>query len=129
MVTRAEDGMAGNSGEASHPLEARYAYYRRCQAVMRNGAQCRCPAMKGNDICRNHAEQSEMAQRRRRQQVAVMQRAAEQISAETGTQWAIEDVFLSRRGVQLALREAMQALIDDRLDEKGARDLMAQLQM
>jgi len=115
--------------ESGQPLEARYAYYRRCQLVMRNGAQCRCPAMKGAEICRNHSEKRETAQRRRTQQLAVLQRAAEKISADTGTQCAIEDVFLSRHGVQLALNEAMQALIDDRLDVKGARELLAELQV
>lgn len=108
-------------------LEARYAYYRRCQAVMRNGAQCRCPARKGSEICRNHSEQMEMAERRRAQQRAVMCRAAEKLSKETGRLHTIKELLLSRRGMQLALNEVMQAIVDNRLDERSARELLEQL--
>jgi hypothetical protein len=119
---------SGQQVEPEREPELRYAYYRRCQMILRNGEQCRCPAQKGSDTCRNHAEQKEMAERRMAQKVEVMGRAAEKMSQATGWRHAIEDVFLSRRGVQAAINEAALALIENRLDEKGAKELLVELQ-
>jgi hypothetical protein len=109
-------------------LQARYAYYRRCQVVMGSGEQCRCPALKGSDICRNHAEQKRTAERRLKQQVEVLSRAAEKLAKSTGRKSVIEDVFESRRGIQLALDEAMHAIVEDRIDEKAVRELLGELE-
>ena len=109
-------------------LEARYGYYRRCQVVMGSGEQCRCPALKGTDICRNHAEQKRDLERRLEQQVEVLSRAAEKLAKSTGSKGVIEDLFESRRGIQLALDEAMQAIVENRIDEKSARELLGELE-
>ena len=109
-------------------LEARYAYYRRCQQVMRSGAQCRCPAQKGTAICRKHEEQEDLAQRRMKQQQDVLLRAAEKISRDTGARHSTETLFGSPRGLQVLLSETMQAVAHDRLDDKGAREMLTLLQ-
>jgi hypothetical protein len=119
---------SGSRAENCGRAEERYSYYRRCQEYMKDRQQCRCPAQKGSDTCRNHAEQKEMAERRMAQKVEVMGRAAEKMSQATGWRHAIEDVFLSRRGVQAAINEAALALIENRLDEKSAKELVVELQ-
>jgi hypothetical protein len=118
-----EQGVRSNQN-----LQARYAYYRRCQVVMGSGEQCRCPALKGGEICRNHAEQKRVLERRLGQQVEVLSRAADKLAKSTGRKDVIEDLFESRRGIQLALDEAMHAIVEDRIDEKAARELLRELE-
>lgn len=95
---------------------------------MRSGEQCRCPALKGSDICRNHAEQRRALERRLAQQVDVLAQAAAKMTEATGRKHVIEDLFESRRGIQLALDEAMQAIVEERIDEKAARELLGELE-
>src|SRR5215472_1727151 len=35
--------------------EPRFAYYRRCQRFRKNGEQCKAPALKGGEVCYQHA--------------------------------------------------------------------------
>ena len=96
--------------------------------VMRSGEQCRCPAQKGSDICRNHAEQKRAAERRLAQQVDVLAQEATKMTEATGRRHVIEDLFESRRGIQAALDGAMQAIVEERMEEKAARELMGELE-
>jgi hypothetical protein len=52
-------------------LEDRYAYYRRCQTVKKNGVQCSAPAVKGERICCKHRLQEEMRESWERQRAAL----------------------------------------------------------
>lgn len=109
-------------------LSAVHAYYRQCQAVMQNGKQCRCPAQKGSDTCRNHAGQNQRLERRRAAQAAVLQAAAERMRSRTGRKHRPEKVFRSWMGIRAALHEVGQALIEGRLDEDSAAELLAEFE-
>jgi len=88
--------------------EERYGYYRRCQQFGRDGQQCKAPAMKGEALCYQHEQQAEK-ERRRRQQFML-------------------PPLTDRKSVLAAIREVGQALIDDRIDEDYAGELLDQLQ-
>src|SRR5262249_25427548 len=66
---------SGNSAEffaaRERTAEERYAYYRRCQVVRRNGEQCKAPAEKGAQICHAHAGQQAAALRRKLESMVV----------------------------------------------------------
>jgi hypothetical protein len=109
-------------------LSAVHAYYRQCQTVMRNGKQCRCPAQKGSDTCRNHAGQNQWLEKRRAAQAAVLQAAAERMTLRTGRKHRPEEVFRSQVGIRAALHELGQATIEGRLDEDGAAELLAEIE-
>ena len=55
-------------------LEARYAYYRRCQKFCGNGVQCKAPAMKEESICHQHAQQADNNRRREQQRREMLNR-------------------------------------------------------
>lgn len=67
-------------------------------------------------------------ERRLAQQVDVLAQAAAKMTEATGRKHVIEDLFESRRGIQLALDEAMQAIVEERIDEKAARELLGELE-
>jgi hypothetical protein len=94
-------------------LEARYAYYRRCQAVKKNGEQCKGPAIKGAQICCKHGLQREMQERWRRQRESL----------------GLPGRFADRKSVLNALGVVGQALMEDRIDEKLAGRMMWELGM
>jgi hypothetical protein len=95
---------------------------------MRNGEQCRCPAQKGSGICRNHADQKARVERRRAEQMEVLCRAALAMTERTGRWHAIQDLFRSRKGIVVALDAIGRALIEGRLDEQGAVEIMSSLE-
>lgn len=105
-----------------------HAYYRQCQTVMQNGKQCRCPAQKGSDTCRNHAGQNQRLEKRRAAQAGVLQAAAERMTSRTGRKHRPEEVFRGWVGIRAALHEVGQATIEGRLDEDGAAELLAELE-
>src|SRR5260370_37147237 len=92
--------------------EERYAYYRRCQQFLRNGRQCKAPAMKETDICRQHAEQREMRQRREWQRAAL----------------GLPDFHRDFRTLPGAITLVAQALIDGRIDHQTAGRLLLEIQ-
>ena len=93
-------------------LEPRYAYYRRCQQFRKNGAQCKAPAMKGEYICYQHAEQAATARRRQESLRALR----------------LSNQFNDFSSIQRAIAEVAQALIDGRIDSKTAGRLAITLQ-
>ena len=94
-------------------LEERYAYYRRCQTIRRNGEQCRAPAVKGQRICCKHQLQKEMQERWERQRASL----------------GLPERFQDARGVLRAMNVVGQAMLDNRLDEKPAGRIMWELSM
>ena len=85
-------------------VEERYGYYRRCQRFRRNGQQCKAPAMKGADRCYKHQEQADI-ERRRREQFTL-------------------PPLVDLRTVQREIGKVAQALIEDRIDEDYAGELL-----
>src|SRR6478736_95811 len=92
----------------SQIVEERYGYYRRCQRFRRNGQQCKAPAMKGADRCYKHQEQAD-SERRRREQFTL-------------------PPLLDLRTVQRTIGEVAQALLQDRIDEDYAGELLQKLE-
>lgn len=96
-------------------MEDRYAYYRRCRVLRRNGEQCKAPAMKGAHICYKHLQHAEMEERWKRQRQELLSRPG------LG--------FGDFRSIQRTISAAAQAMIDDSIDLKVAGRLMVELQM
>jgi hypothetical protein len=92
-------------------LEERYGYYRRCQRFRRNGEQCKAPAMKGEPLCYQHAQEAELELRRRAMR-----------------QSFVLPPLRDLRTVQSQLGEVTKAIIEDRIDEDYAVELLAQLE-
>lgn len=88
--------------------EERYAYYRRCQRFRKNGQQCKAPALKGADRCYKHQEQADI-ERRRREQFTL-------------------PPLVDLKTVQREIRNVAQALIQDRIDEDYAGELLQELE-
>ena len=114
--------------------EARYSYYRRCQASRRNGEQCKAPAEKGEQICHAHAAQQAMAMRRERERQAVLAEAVAEMRRRGRLEfWKHEfeakDLFMNFNGIQVTIAKMAQALIDGRIDCKTAGRLAVDLQM
>lgn len=92
-------------------LEERYGYYRRCLTFRRNGEQCKAPAMKGDSLCYKHAQEADLEQRRQtmRQRFALP---------------ALRDL----KTVQASIGEVAKAIIEDRIDEEYAGELLQELE-
>jgi len=102
-----------DNGRRTAPLqgqivEERYGYYRRCQRFRRNGQQCKAPAMKGADQCYKHQEQADI-ERRRRKQFAL-------------------PPLVDLKTVQRTIGDVAQALLEDRIDEDYAGELLQKLE-
>jgi hypothetical protein len=91
--------------------EERYAYYRRCQVFRKDGQQCKAPAMKGQEVCHKHEAQADMERRR-----AAMR---EQLALPP---------LVDFKSVQTGIREVGRAIIDGRIDEDYAGELLHRLQ-
>lgn len=100
-----------NDGRAETMPELRYAYYRRCQRLRKNGEQCKAPALKGCELCYKHTAMVERAQRETRQ-VAALQLPP----------------LINLRNVNQAIGQVMQALLDGRLHARPAGRLVIYLQ-
>jgi hypothetical protein len=92
-------------------LQERYGYYRRCQHLRGNGEQCKAPAMKGEALCRQHAQEAEMELRRQ----AMRQKFGLPPLRDLKT-------------VQASLSEVTKAIIEDRIDEDYALELLQELE-
>jgi hypothetical protein len=90
-------------------LAERYAYYRRCQRFRKGGQQCKAPAMKDADVCYKHQEQADIERRRRAQY----------------TLPPLVDLATVRR----AIGDVAQALVQDRIDEDYAGELLQKLEI
>jgi len=92
-------------------LEERHGYYRRCQTFRGNGEQCKAPAIKGDSLCYKHAQEADLEQRRQdmRQRFALP---------------PLRDL----KTVQASLGELTKAIIEDRIDEDYAGELLQQLE-
>ena len=89
-------------------LEERYGYYRRCQRFRRNGQQCKAPAMKDTDRCYKHEEQADIERRRRAQYTL--------------------PPLVDLNTVQRAIGDVAQALMQGRIDEDYAGELLHKLE-
>ncbi len=112
-VVQTEAGMASATAPTKVP-EARYAYYRRCQKFLRNGEQCKAPAMKGEAICHQHAQQADNQRRRDQQRREFLSRPG------VG--------FGSFNAIQVALSELANSLFMGTIDHKVAGRLMMDIQ-
>jgi hypothetical protein len=92
-------------------LEERHGYYRRCQTFRRNGERCKAPAIKGDSLCYKHAQEADLEQRRQdmRQRFALP---------------PLRDL----KTVQASLGELTKAIIEDRIDEEYAAELLQKLE-
>jgi hypothetical protein len=95
-------------GAQNQTPEERYGYYRRCQRFRRNGQQCKAPAMKDTDRCYKHQEQADIERRRRAQYTL--------------------PPLVDLKAVQRAIGDVAQALIQDRIDEDYAGELLQKLE-
>ena len=89
-------------------VEDRYGYYRRCQRFRRNGQQCKAPAMKDTDRCYKHQEQADIERRRR-------------------AQFTLPPL-VDLKTVQREIGNVAQALIQNRIDEDYAGELLQKLE-
>lgn len=89
-------------------VEERHGYYRRCQRFRRNGQQCKAPAMKDTDRCYKHQEQADIERRRR-------------------AQFTLPPL-VDLKTVQREIGNVAQALIQDRIDEDYAGELLQKLE-
>jgi len=113
---------------AQRILEARYAYYRRCQVFRKGGEQCKAPAEKGSLICYAHDGQLATAVRRERERRAVLEEAVAQMRRRGRPDCEMADLFMDFKGINVTLAVMAQALIDGRIDCKTAGRLVVQLQ-
>jgi hypothetical protein len=90
--------------------EERYSYYRRCQHIRGNGERCKAPAMKGEALCYQHQQQAETAGRRQNMRSAFALPPLKDLKT-----------------VQLSIGEVARAIIEDRIDEDYAGELLAEL--
>src|SRR5579859_7726612 len=107
MDTRV-DGQDRTEALQGQIVEERYGYYRRCQRFRRNGQQCKAPAMKGAERCYKHQEQADI-ERRRREQFTL-------------------PPLVDLKTVQREIGKVAQALIEDRIDEDYAGELLQKLE-
>src|SRR6476646_8757805 len=91
---------------SGHRLEERYAYYRRCQVVLKGG-QCKAPAMKDRQVCYKHDEQRERARQCQQEMVDVLMEGA----ARTGIE--IRNLMRDPRGKQRIFAVVAQGILDD----------------
>ena len=102
------DGRDQSKALQGHVVEERYGYYRRCQRFRRNGQQCKAPAMKDTDRCYKHQEQAEIERRRRAQYTL--------------------PPLVDLNTVQRAIGDVAQALMQGRIDEDYAGELLHELE-
>ena len=110
IADTANDGGREMEKSCEMKPQERYAYYRRCQVFRRNGEQCKAPAMKGERLCYKH-EQEAAAERRREN----MRRC-----------FALPPL-VDLKTVQSGIREVGKAIIDGRIDEDYAGELLDRL--
>ena len=117
-----------NATSSGRTPEARYAYYRRCQLLRRNGEQCKAPAEKGAQICHAHAAQQAMAFRRDLERRVVLAEAVAQMRRQGRPECELADLFTDFKGIQVTLAVVSRALIAGRIDCKTAGRLLVHLQ-
>jgi hypothetical protein len=107
-----EDASAGGRGQTGalqgQIVEERYGYYRRCQRFRKDGQQCKAPAMKDADVCYKHQGQADIDRRRRAQYTL--------------------PPLVDLATVQRAISDVAQALVQDRIDEDYAGELLHKLE-
>jgi hypothetical protein len=113
----AKPGEADVEKRYDYYRETRYDYYRRCQALRANGLQCKAPAMKDRDICREHAEQRQKAMRAESQRRDFAARISEIPEGE------VSDAVRVNR----IIRDLMQAMLDGPIDEDTAGAMLDEI--
>jgi len=109
-------------------VEARYAYYRRCQVFRKNGDQCKAPAEKGAHICYAHAGAQAMAFRRKLELTIVLAEMVRRMRLRGRPEFEIADIFKEFNAIQVTLGVMAQAIIAGRIDCKTAGRLAVGLQ-
>lgn len=109
-------------------LEARYAYYRRCQVFRRNGEQCKAPAEKGAHICHAHAGQLAMVVRREQERRAMLAEAVAEMRRQGNPKCEMADLFTDFKSIQVTLAVIARAVINGRIDCKTAGQMLIHLQ-
>jgi hypothetical protein len=92
-------------------LEERYTYYRRCQHVRPGGEQCKAPAMKGEALCYKHEQQEQAAR-----------------SARSRREKFVLPPLRDLKTVQGSLGEVMKAIIENRIDDDYAGEILQELE-
>src|SRR3954451_23004990 len=93
--------ISAKAAPAERMLEARYAYYRRCQVFRRNGEQCKAPAEKGSPICHAHAAQQAMAFRRDLERRIVLAEAVAEMRRQGRSECEMADLLNDFKGIQV----------------------------
>jgi hypothetical protein len=96
-------------------LEERYAYYRRCTQLRRNGQQCKGPAMKGETVCYSHFNQAELARFRERERNNIL--------------GALGRLAGTRNEAGRALNNVIAAFTAGRIDAKTAAKMMREIRV
>lgn len=104
--------------------EARYAYYRRCQAYRRQGLQCKAPALKGEQVCYKHAQQRQAEARMEREVRAVIEEVVRQMRVEGRPKFASKDIFTDWKATQRMLWVVAQAVTNGKIGVDTARRLL-----
>lgn len=91
--------------------EGRYGYYRRCLEFRQNGEQCKAPALKGDSLCYKHAQQAETARRKATMRSSV-----------------VLPPLRDLKTVQQALGEVTKAILENRIDDDYAGELLQELE-
>jgi hypothetical protein len=89
----------------------RYGYYRRCQRIRENGEQCKAPAMKDEAVCYKHGQRAEMERRK----------------AAMRAKFVLPPLR-DLRTVQKSIGDVANAMIENRIDEDYAGELLQQLE-
>jgi hypothetical protein len=108
MEETREGGQGRSKALQGQIVEERYGYYRRCQRFRRNGQQCKAPAMKGAERCYKHQEQADI-ERRKREQFTL-------------------PPLVDLKTVQREIGKVAHALIENRIDEDYAGELLQKLE-
>jgi len=102
-----------SGNEQAQEPEPKYAYYRRCSRVRKNGERCKGPAMKGEVLCYSHFNEAELAQFRDRQRRELLGNVLAQP--------------INRLEVNRALERINWALMQGRIDPKTAGSLLVEI--
>jgi hypothetical protein len=108
MEDTSADGRGQSRALQGQIVEERYGYYRRCQRFRRNGQQCKAPAMKDADVCYKHQQRADRERRWRAQYTL--------------------PPLVDMKTVQASLSEVTKAIIEDRIDEDYAGELLQELE-
>jgi hypothetical protein len=89
-----------------------YGYYRRCHHFLKNGRQCKAPALKGGTLCYRHDAQAAIAARHER----------------SVRQLGLPERLVDPRNRLEALSRIMHGLLTGKIDQRTAGRLLVKVQ-